>query len=266
MTINQALKCSFPTDFPSLSRTEPVHSAAGLRLLTAAGSVTTTTALDAITRALWTEVVDGTLREAEAASLQAYINDRRTSLSGRRTEVARGVQPPPLPRRRPVSPDRQKSIRRRRRTGGLSALPTPLCEHFTEGERAALTIIARHVKAAGRCDLPLDKIAALAGVGRSTTQNAIREARRLGLLSVKLRPRKGAKNLPNIIHIVDKTWLAWLARGAKDVAGDRVQSFNAPQIFEPHEDRKIRMPANGMLDSLPLSTHSLFKRRWDNAV
>ena len=59
----------------------------------------------------------------------------------------------------------------------------------------------------------MDRIAAAAGVSRSTAQNAIREARALGHLSVESRPRKGQKNLTNLVRIVSPEWLAWLKRG-----------------------------------------------------
>jgi hypothetical protein len=56
-------------------------------------------------------------------------------------------------------------------------------------------VVAREVQRADRCELCLDKISALAGVSRSTTQNALHEARRLGLVTVTERRRRGAKSL-----------------------------------------------------------------------
>ncbi len=78
--------------------------------------------------------------------------------------------------------------------------------------------------------MPLDKIAALAGVSRSTTQNALREARRLGLVTVTERRRQGAKSLTNVVEIVLAEWAAWLKLGAK---GYRVQNNKSHgiQIF-----------------------------------
>jgi len=74
--------------------------------------------------------------------------------------------------------------------------------------------------------MPLDKIAALAGVSRSTTQNALREARRLGLVTVTERRRRGAKSLTNVIEVVSTEWAAWLKLGSKEY---RVQNN------KPHE-------------------------------
>ena len=46
-------------------------------------------------------------------------------------------------------------------------------------------------------------------------QNAIREAARLGLLTVQERRREGRRNLPNVLRIVSKEWTTWLARGGR---------------------------------------------------
>jgi hypothetical protein len=64
------------------------------------------------------------------------------------------------------------------------AVPGRIAAGFTQGEAAVLSVIGREVQRGGRCEMPLDKIAALAGVSRSTVQNALREARRVGLVTV----------------------------------------------------------------------------------
>src|SRR4051794_32428232 len=46
-------------------------------------------------------------------------------------------------------------------------------------------------------------------------QNALREATRLGLLTVEERRREGRRNLPNVVRIVSKEWTSWLARGGR---------------------------------------------------
>ena len=80
------------------------------------------------------------------------------------------------PRQRPRSPDRQASRDRRRRLGGSSALPDTLRHYYTEGQRAVLCIIAGEIKHRGVCALPIDKIATLAGVCRTTVQTTLHEA------------------------------------------------------------------------------------------
>lgn len=117
------------------------------------------------------------------------------------------------PRQRPRSPDRQASRDRRRRLGGSSALPDTLRHHYTEGQRAVLCIVAGEVKHHGVCDLPIDKIAALAGVCRTTVQTTLHEARRLGHIKITERPVPGRKHLPNLIEITSPEWRAWIKRG-----------------------------------------------------
>ena len=82
-------------------------------------------------------------------------------------------------RQRQRSPNRKASRDRRRMLGGSSALPDNLRPHYTEGQRAVLCVIAFEIKHHGVCDLPIDAIAARAGVGRTTVQTTMHEARRL---------------------------------------------------------------------------------------
>jgi hypothetical protein len=103
---------------------------------------------------------------------------------------------------------------RRRKWGGSSTMPHDLRHFYTEGERAALSVIAEQVKRKGFCDLCLDKIAEMSGVRRTTVQNAIRKARsgERAQISVQLRTRSGQKNLTNIIRIISSAWMRWLKR------------------------------------------------------
>ncbi len=140
------------------------------------------------------------------------------------------------------SPDRAASWMRRRRLGSKSiAMPSEICDLFTEGERASLNIIANVIREHGTCEWPLDKIAAIAGVCRRTVQNAIVAAREAGLLSIQLRPVRGRKNLPNVIKIVNDRWLSWLKRirssfhlaiGCKTMHPTGEQIYNRTQISE----------------------------------
>lgn len=119
----------------------------------------------------------------------------------------------PGTRKHPKSPDRNASRQRKRSWAG-SGMPRVMWKHYTEGERAVLCVVGDQVKRQGFCDLPLDRIAAVAGVSRTTCQNALRKARHvdLGHVTVEERPRAGQKNLTNIIRIIAKDWLGWLKR------------------------------------------------------
>src|SRR5258707_15864010 len=117
-----------------------------------------------------------------------------------------------MPRQRQRSPDRKASRDRRRMLGGSSALPDNLRQYYTEGQRAVLCIVAFEIKRHGVCDLPNDKIAALAGVCRTTVQTAMHEARRLHHIKITERPIPGRKSLPNLVEIVSREWLVWIKR------------------------------------------------------
>jgi hypothetical protein len=43
-------------------------------------------------------------------------------------------------------------------------------------------------------------------------KNAIRQAARLGLLTVEERRREGRRNMPNVIRVVSREWLTWLQK------------------------------------------------------
>src|SRR3954468_15972758 len=102
------------------------------------------------------------------------------------------------------------SMERRRRWAASGALPPALASRFTTAENAVLAVIAaEHVKA-GRCTLPIDHIAALAGVGRTSVKNALREAQRQGLARIEERRVSAWRNAPNVVTITAPEWLSWL--------------------------------------------------------
>src|SRR4051812_32912840 len=94
-------------------------------------------------------------------------------------------------------------------------MPPALACKFTVSKLAVLRIIGDEVHLHGCCDRCVDEIAARAGVCRRMVQNALREATRLGLVTVEERRREGRRNLPNIVRIVSKEWTSWLARGGR---------------------------------------------------
>jgi len=176
--------------------------------------------LDQLARRLWHAYGKGLIGDDDAVIVQSLI-DRRRPL-GRNTAPGQAKPISSLssrlgsrftPRQRPRSPDRKASRCRRRRLGGSSALPADLRYHYTEGQRAVLCIMAGEVKHHGICDLPIDKIAALAGVCRTTVQTTLHEARRVGHIRITERPQARRKNLPNVIEVISREWWAWLERG-----------------------------------------------------
>lgn len=176
--------------------------------------------LDEAARLLWKGYGEGAIGDAEATYLSSCIDRRRPM--GRRTAPGHATQPGRLngrimgrfaSRQRQRSPDRKASRDRRRMLGGSSALPDNLRHHYTEGQRAVLCIVAGEVKRHGICDLPIDQIAALAGVCRTTVQTAMHEARLLGHITITERPVPGRKSLTNVVRVSSREWLVWLSRG-----------------------------------------------------
>src|SRR5215212_6454821 len=94
-------------------------------------------------------------------------------------------------------------------------MPPALACKFTVSELAVLRIVGDEVRQHGHCDRCIDELAARAGVCRSMVKNAIREAARLGLLTIEERRREGRRNRPNVVRIVSKEWTSWLARGGQ---------------------------------------------------
>jgi hypothetical protein len=128
--------------------------------------------------------------------------------SGRRIRPTQGSL---FPHRR--SPDRQRSLERRRRLAASGPMPPALAAHFTTGQLSVLRIVSDEIRDRRRCTLYVDEIAARAGVSHRHAQGAIREAERLGLVHVKERRLTGTRNDSNVVVIISGEWLAWLAMG-----------------------------------------------------
>lgn len=172
-------------------------------------------ALDAVTRALWAAVATGQIGDEDAGRLSAAIEARRAL-----GKPVGGLRPFPraaLPRKPQRPPERSVAIERRRLLATSGVMPPALASRFTTGELAVLRIVADEFQARQVCALCLDAIAARAGVSRTLAKDAIRQARRLGMVEVRERRRTGAKSLPNVVTVIDWEWLAWLKRGAKAI-------------------------------------------------
>lgn len=164
-------------------------------------------------RAAWAAVVAGRMSEDAAQALAEAVEAERAAAAAP-VAVASSKPRGAFPRRakRYPRPDRLASIHRRRNLAASGMIPARLATHFTQSEAAALAVVAVEVMRRGRCVLPLDQIAALAGVGRTTVQNALRAARRLGLVHVTERRFSESLSAPNIVEVVDPAWRDWIAK------------------------------------------------------
>lgn len=170
-----------------------------------------------LSHAIWQGHAARALDDDEAQALSEYVHARRTALRGPQAAPGRipgrpSIFPPKRPQR---SPDRARSLERRRHLAASGPLPPALATRFTTGELATLKVVADEVCQRGTCTLCTDAIAARAGVSNSTARNALRAARRLGILTVEERRRQGQRNDTNVIRVTDAAWTAWIARGGK---------------------------------------------------
>lgn len=183
-------------------------------------------ALDNLARLTWRGLAEGYIAEAEADALGIAVEARRTAFRDRGPRrlpppASRRPGGPSTPARRtPRSPDRERSIARRRRQANSGKLPAQLACRFTLGQVAVLAVIGRQTKATGSCALPIDAIAAIAGVSRTLVKGALKEAVRLGLVRVDERPRPGRRHDTNVVTITSAEWRTWLKLGSP---GDRGQ-------------------------------------------
>jgi hypothetical protein len=166
---------------------------------------------DDIARSCWRALEHGEISEADAESISLAVEAQRQRLR----EISRAAAPKPVlsKPRRPRSPDRAKSLERRRRQAASGAMPPQIAAGFTMAEQSALAVVARECRQHGRCALFIDQVAAMAGTCRTVVKNAIRQAAYLGLLAVKQRRRRGRKSDTNVLRIADAGWLAWLKLG-----------------------------------------------------
>jgi hypothetical protein len=192
-------------------------------------------ALDEVARLLWRAHAEGKMDDAAAAAVSEAIAGRRRAFAAgqgfARPSPQRAASGLRRAARRPRSPDRQASLERRRRQAASGAVPAKIAASFTPAEIAVLTVIGRQCQGSGVCVLPIDAIAALAGCCRTSVQNALRQARGLGLILVKERRIPGQKSLTNVIRIISPEWRNWLERGGRGIGFRKLNPTNT--IFSP---------------------------------
>jgi hypothetical protein len=187
------------------------------QLVAAVAASRRTGELDQLATATWRAWGNGVIEDSGAAAIAAAIEARRFVIrgatgrpTGEGADRALGL-PKPAQRHRPKSPDRARSIARRRMIASSGMLPPHLACRFTLGEQAVLAIVAGAVITAGACTMTVDEIGGRAGVSASTVRNGIRAACRAGVLLKIERRVCYDRSLPNVLKIISRDWLAWLA-------------------------------------------------------
>src|SRR3954452_19561980 len=184
----------------------------------------TLTRLDHLSRSIWQGLTAGAVEDDDAQALAERLHSRRSLIRGDLKPVGIPAGRASLfpPRRLQKAPKRPVAIARRRHLAASGPMPPSLACRFTVGELAVLRIVGDEVRRRGQCDRCVDEIAARAGVCRSLVKNALRTAARLGLVTVEERRRAGRRNLPNVVRIVSREWLTWLARGPKPIGVKKI--------------------------------------------
>jgi hypothetical protein len=187
--------------------------------------------IDYLSRQLWQAHAAGHIGDEDAQALAERLHGRRGVAQGALFRPG-GSQTPPKPMGLPAgfkrapeakSPDRRRSIERRRRLAASGPMPPALAAQYTVGELAVLRIVGDEIHAKGTCTASLGEIAPRAGVCRKLVQLTLRRAARDGLITIERRPRPGRKNLTNVVRIISAEWLTWLRHRNHRPSGDRVQ-------------------------------------------
>lgn len=180
------------------------------QLVAAVAAARTYPQINAAAAAIWKAHAAGLIPDAAAQEAAEQLHARKQLIGAGKAKNASTAFASHLRRHAPRSPDRERSIRRRRSCAACGAVPAGIAADFTTAEVAVLSIIAAEVRRSGSCSWPIDRIAALSGVCRRTAQYALRRAAALGLIQIDERPRPGAKHLPHVVTVINREWRAWL--------------------------------------------------------
>ena len=155
--------------------------------------------LPALAEGLWRSYASGAVSESDAQQLAELIEGRKSN-----PDIVR------FTKRIGSRPRSSASLERRRSWAAGSWMPPALAAGFTTAENAALAVIIREIAATGACGLPAAAIAGKAGVSTSSVRNAVREARRRGILHVVERRISYNRSEPNIITIASRELALWV--------------------------------------------------------
>jgi hypothetical protein len=166
--------------------------------------------LHALSRDVWKAYGAECLTEDEAQRLAERIEAKRPKRQAGEVTSFKPVRPPRPKRQR--SPDKARSIARRRRLAKHSPVPPGLVDRFTTCELAVIYIVVTEILLHGRCSLFIALIAARAGTCETKVRDAIRKARDAGLLYRHERRRAGQKSQTNIVSVLNRQWGEWLRK------------------------------------------------------
>jgi hypothetical protein len=162
-----------------------------------------------LSQTVWQAWAAGHIDDGQAQAFADRIAERRKAFVPERiTAFRKAAAAKPVQR----SPDKQRSIERRRRLAKAAPIPSEFVDRFTICEAASVAVIAGEIARKGCCDWFLAKIAALAGTCKSVVRSAVKKARACGLWFSTERRRAGYKSETNLIRALSKAWGAFLRR------------------------------------------------------
>jgi len=186
-----------------------IRTAYGPNLLARLLAAGTHQQVDECAKAAWVLHSEGLIADVEMEYLAPIVEHRRKSIGtgahGIRAKACVGHCRPAIPTQK-----RAACWLRRRGLAKDCIIPTCLAQAFTVSKLAVLAVIARAVMERGQSTMSLPEIAARAGVGCTTARYAIRDAARMGLISVSENRVNDFWNRPNTIKILCSRWLRWL--------------------------------------------------------
>jgi hypothetical protein len=191
--------------------------------------------LDQLCKVIWNGHANGTMTD-EAAGLLGEAIERRREVFRVRRQVRTANRRAAAWR---VDHPKGRTIEKRRLWTGSGALPHTLRTMFTNGELAVASVIRAEVQRKGRCTLPYQSIAKAAGL-RSTTvvKRFIRQAKKHYLIKVEARFGDRGLNRPNVITIISKEWISWIAyEGRAQQGGTAVPTDQRPRNREEKLER-----------------------------
>ncbi|GEC35513.1 hypothetical protein N181_28060 [Sinorhizobium fredii USDA 205] len=190
----------------------------GPNLLARLLDVRTLQEIDACAKAAWVLNGEGLIGDDEMEYLAAIIEHQRKAIRTNMPSQGTTANRDRTPRarhhhRRAAIPAEKRSASwtRRRALAKECVIPSSIAALFTVSKLAVLSVIARAMLEKGSSNMSLPEIAARAGVGCTTARYAIRDAMRLGLITVTENRVNSTWNRPNTIRIICGRWLKWIA-------------------------------------------------------
>ncbi len=196
-----------------------------------------------ISGAVWKGFAAGAVSEDEAQRLAELIEARKVIALERQNAIT-------FNRHSGSRPRSSASMERRRQWAAGSWMPPAMAAGFTQAENAALAVIIREIATTGSCGLAAAAVAGRAGISTSSVRNAVREARRRGILHVVERRICYDRNEPNLITITSRELNLWVrTRTRIEGQGGGVRTVSPTTIhIQSHAARSAAAAAAGRIE------------------